>query len=150
MSSDTRGRSVVQPWVQGLQIKEQSVLLLSLRGCDTAAKEDPGKLVTRALRRVVLHNGHAKPGSFMYEGPLSALHFVGADACPMHWYMHVVHAIEIVGYRHPIFDVSREFRRVYLEACVGLHLTPETLDEMDVRLSGDFDNPCDRDWEPML
>jgi len=145
-------KSVVKSWLSSLSIKEQSVVLLALRGCDTAVKDDPSKRVTRALRALVLHNGNPEPGSFMllpklidgtpvYDPPLQ---LKGIDGYPMHWYMHTVHAVEIVAYRHPDPRIRSAFKEVYEYACrEHLHMNPETEEQLTQRLAEQWDNPCD-------
>lgn len=149
-------KSVVKSWLSALSIKEQSVLLLALRGCDTSVKDDPSKRVTRALRWLCLHNGNPDPGSFMlvpfadhddmpYDPPLQ---LKGIDGYPMHWYMHTVHAAEIVAYRHPDQGIRKAFLAVYEHACrEHLHMTPETVEQMTDRLREQWDNPCEAPWQ---
>lgn len=114
-------------------------MLLALRGCDTVAKHGPGKDVTRALRRVVLKNAMKVSESFMVnDKPVPpALDQGAVDGAPHHWLMHLIHAAEIVGYRHPDDELRRAWRAWYEDACAQLHMNPETQEQMRLRLAGD-------------
>lgn len=56
------------------------------------------------------------------------------DALPHHFQMHLVHAAEIVGYKHPDLVIRNWWHRLYLRLVHSLHLHPETEAEMDSRL----------------
>lgn len=97
--------SVIKPWVFTLPFRMQSVLLLSLRGCDGVAKDDHSKAVTRTLRGLVFNN--ADPTNTFITDAFPAKEKVEAflwdlDAYPMHFVMHTTHAAEIIGYKYPL------------------------------------------------
>jgi len=48
--------------------------------------------------------------------------------------MHLIHAAEILGYKHPIIYIRRFWNIFYLDGVKDLHLHPETEAEMDKRL----------------
>lgn len=56
------------------------------------------------------------------------------DAIPHHFQMHLLHAIEILGYKHPRRHVGEWWQRVYIRLVHSLHLHPETEAELDRRL----------------
>lgn len=56
------------------------------------------------------------------------------DELPHHWQMHFMHAVEIVGYKHPKADVRAWWNQVYLRLVHDFHLFPETEAQMDSRL----------------
>lgn len=56
------------------------------------------------------------------------------DALPHHFQMHLMHAIEILGYKHPDQRVRAWWFKVYVRLVSDLHLHPETEEEMDGRL----------------
>ncbi|TXH17965.1 MAG: hypothetical protein E6R03_02970 [Hyphomicrobiaceae bacterium] len=57
-----------------------------------------------------------------------------ADAIPHHFQMHFLHAIEILGYKHPRRHIAEWWQRVYIRLVHSLHLHPETEAELDRRL----------------
>ena len=56
------------------------------------------------------------------------------DALPHHYQMHFMHAVEILGYKHPRVDVRLFWNRLYLRLVNDFHLHPETEAELDERL----------------
>lgn len=138
MKRSAEPESVVQPWVAACSFKEQTVLLLALRGCDTVAKHSAGKAVTRALRRIVLKNAMTDPSAFMTDQPYApGLDQGEVDGAPHHWLMHLIHAAEVVGFRHPDSGLRASWRDWYVDACQQMHMSPETEAEMRARLAGD-------------
>lgn len=134
-------QSVVQEWLAEVcTLKQQTVLLSALRGCDGRPKEDPSKPVTRAFRATILYSAHKNPGdqTFMQSNPHGAVRAWlndGVDSYPMHWLIHFMHAIEIVGYKHPNERVATFWLGVYCQLCDVLHLRPETKSTLDRRLA---------------
>lgn len=63
------------------------------------------------------------------------------DELPFHFFMHVLHAAEILGYKHPTAWIRAYWRGFYLRMVNDQHLYPEGEEEMDRRLS---DN--EREW----
>lgn len=129
--------SVLQPWLETIPIRMQSTLLLGLRGPDAAAPNV--KKITRWLRGLVF-----KPGN-----PANAREFMGVmperiaekDAThkeleffPMHYYSHLMHALEVVGYCHPNAGVAARASGLFIDMCTLLHLPPETYDDFYARL----------------
>lgn len=136
-------QSVLQPWVEEIGLRYQGVLMGAIRGCDTAPKNDPSKLLTRCFRNEVLKS--------FTEDPKQSASFIEAvephelgermknflrnwDHYPMHFVMHFVHAAEVVGRFHsdPIQrDIWNAF---YEEACRKMHMTPESTATLRARL----------------
>lgn len=56
------------------------------------------------------------------------------DALPHHFQMHFMHAVEILGYKHPNTRIRMFWRATYDRLARDLHLTPETESAMDERL----------------
>jgi len=56
------------------------------------------------------------------------------DEVPHHFHMHLVHAAEILGYKHPVEWIRAWWGRLYLQLVADAHLHPETEAEMDKRL----------------
>jgi hypothetical protein len=142
--SALRRRSVVKDWLGALPFKQQSVVLIAVRGCDGLPKSDPSKALVRWYRRTVLNNadrpGSAGFGTFMLaEAPSLDGPDVGfldsPDHYPVHWLMHFLHGVEIVGYKHPEDEVRSYWSEVYRRGVRALHLNVETMGELDARLA---------------
>lgn len=170
-TSNVAEKPVLQDWVLRLPYMQQSVLVSAVRGADNLPKEHPSKAINRWLRRCFMlsaFDGHPLlrpdlPGGGSFTGPSINLpgtgtltddqcwsamkqvaedYFRTVDELPHHYQLHVLHAAEILGYKHPD-DWCRqwwwEFYRVYVNK---LHLYPEPEPVMDKRLG---DRP--RDWK---
>jgi len=57
------------------------------------------------------------------------------DVYPMHWLMHIVHAFEILGYKHPTYKDRQRCLWFYELLAHCFHLFKETEIEMDLRLN---------------
>jgi hypothetical protein len=149
----TDKRVSVQPdWALALPMQQQSVLFLSSRGPDGVTKKHPCKDIQRAFRATVLKAARygrtleygERGDSFMCLkqfaqdeawGAAVEAFFDGVDSLPHHFTMHLIHAAEILGYKHPDARFRIRWRNFYERGVEDLHLTPETEDEMDKRLS---------------
>lgn len=150
MSNNTQSRSVLQDWTQKLSFMQQTVLLTAIRGPDGLRKDSPAKPLLRAYRRTILLSaieGRAldpyEPGGGSFTAPV--LHpeglrgvmkdFIrGCDEYPHHFLMHVIHAAEIVGYKHPELEVCDIWHGFYVALCQDAHMNPETEAQLDYRL----------------
>jgi hypothetical protein len=56
------------------------------------------------------------------------------DAIPHHFQLHLLHAVEIAGYKHPDDLVRAWWRRTYERLVHDMHLWPETEEQLDRRL----------------
>lgn len=141
--------SILQDWVAELGLRHQGVLLAAVRGCDTETRHGPSKLLSRCYRAEIL-NAHAgdprKSKSFIEKVPIPQLkdRMVAVlddhDSLPHHFFMHLVHAAEIVGYCHPDPYVGEVWVWFYFAACNKLHMNPETMQQLDERLNADEDS----------
>lgn len=61
------------------------------------------------------------------------------DAIPHHFQLHFMHAIEIVGYKHPDELIREWWHSTYLRLVHDMHLWPETEEQLDKRLGDDRD-----------
>jgi len=132
--------SVVKPWLSLCSLKQQTVLLSALRGCDGKMKEDYSKPFTRKLRGVLLFNagGIQTAGKFMadFVGGTEITKFVSnLDHYPMHWLLHFLHAAEIIGYKHPEKEIREWWFFLYKEITNAIHLNIETEKQLDERLA---------------
>lgn len=137
-------KSVLQNWVMELGLRHQGVMLCAIRGCDTAPKDDPSKMLSRCLRQEIL-NAHvgdpAKSISFIELVDVDELgrrmkaFLKNCDHYPQHYVSHLMHAAEVVGYKKP----SEQWLWFYQKLCNGFHLNPETESQLDARLNADED-----------
>lgn len=139
-------KSVVQDWLSGDNIswKQQTVVLSSLRGCDGQSKYDLSKKLTRQLRSTILHNAGAADTSFMRNTmTLEEVRELAEDSdkYPIHYYMHALHACEVIGFKHPDKEIREWFNGAYLIMVDALHLKPETEEECDYRLRDGVNTP---------
>jgi hypothetical protein len=125
---------VLQDWMGELPWKQQSVIISSLRGPDTSRPASV-KVITRWLRGITQNN--ADPSTdYMRNLPFLSLEDFQRDLeyCTMHYYCHLMHAMEIIGYNHPE-EQTKDIALGYYAAMVEfLHLNPETKDELNSRL----------------
>jgi len=137
--------SLLKPWVTALTIQAQGCLVCALRGPDAAHRDDPARALVRALRATVVCNAKdvGPDDVFMGDGTGVCakdevdLFFESVDQQPHHWYLHFVHAAEIVGYMHPNDEIRSFWGGFYARAVDGLHLSPEALEVMLQRLRRD-------------
>lgn len=152
-------QSVTQEWVLSLSLMQQTVLLTAIRGPDGQAKYAGVKMLLRWYRRCVLisaldgcvltdpisDNGGSFTGpSLKGEDDLDPwcdrmMTHVNAylrelDAIPHHFQLHFLHAVEIVGYKHPDAMIAGWWLNLYQRLVNDLHLHPETEAELDSRL----------------
>lgn len=151
---------VTQPWVHSISMMQQSVLLAAIRGPDGLAKYGGGaKMLLRWYRRCILlsamdgkvlanpidENGGSFTGPSL-DGPDDLDHWSErmqqhvhdylrqVDALPHHYQMHFMHAVEIVGYKHPDTVIRHFWHQLYLRLVNDFHLWPETEEQLDERL----------------
>lgn len=62
------------------------------------------------------------------------------DALPHHFHLHLMHAFQIVGYKHPDTDIGSWFQGTYERFVYDMHLNAETEEHMDKRLSDNRDS----------
>lgn len=131
--------SVLQPWVETMPIRMQSTLLLGLRGPDGHSTTYI-KQWTRWLRGLVFRPGNPENvGQFMNlndpplledKGPLAQELYV----MPQHYYSHLMHAVEVVAYRHPGTRTSNIAMEMYIRMADVMHLHTESPIEFEDRL----------------
>jgi len=57
------------------------------------------------------------------------------DEMTLHYYVHAMHAFQILGENHPNNEVADFWQGVYLRMVNALHLMPEPVEELNRRLS---------------
>lgn len=126
-------RSVVRAWLSEASLKQQTVMLCALRGCDGLPKEDPAKDMVRWIRSVILIS--ADNGStFMKEPDFNRFWENGIDHYPVHWLLHFAHACQIIGYFCPDEREATRATDFYEKIVSALHLKRETYDDNRERL----------------
>lgn len=149
-------KSVLQDWVMELPLREQGTLLTGVRGCDLAPKNPPSinerygcstgddtpeRQLTAFLRFCVLNPADEReidiPGAFFQSKPPENWKPSQFGHYPLHWFTHLMHCYEVVGYRHPHPGISRQARDIYERMARSLHLWPESKNQMIERLSED-------------
>lgn len=134
----TDERCVLQDWVvECCTWKQQTVLLCALRGTDSAGTPTV-KSLTRWLRRTVLKNAAPNKTFMQDEGlPLVAVleeQPQSFDMLSVHFFGHLMHAFEVVGYCHPNPRVSNAATHWYHAMCNYLHIEPEPYNVFKDRL----------------
>lgn len=143
-------KSVLQDWVMELPLREQGTLLTSVRGCDSEAKVwdsvgvaySPGRRLTAFIRFCFLNPADEREvdfqeGSFFQSKPPQNFKPSEFGHLPLHWYTHVMHALEIIGYRHPNKELAGRAGSLYIAMVYALHLNCELEEQMINRLSED-------------
>ena len=138
--------SVLQEWVMDLHLREQGTLLTAVRGCDLTPKNpDTLNSTERRLhqffRYCIMIPADDREvginGAFFQSEPPRDWRSSEFGHYPLHWYTHLMHAFEVVGYRHPDHNIRMEAEAIYVKFVTGLHLYPEDRLEMTKRLSED-------------
>lgn len=139
--------SVLREWVMELPLREQGTLLTVIRGCDLTPKYPLDSLERRtvaALRYAICIPADARevdsePGCFMsaHIPMASKFKFSAFGQYPQHYVAHLIHAIEVLGYRHPNQEQRDAWHSLYLKGVDSLHLMPESRDHFIKRLSED-------------
>ena len=128
-----------------LPLREQGTLIVALRGCDSAPKfplDSPERRITAAIRYAVCipadqREVDSEPGAFMtahIPNDVKPSHF---EHYPQHWVGHIIHACEVLGYRHPDTWQAAQWFKLYEGFCRSLHLPTEHPQDMKERLSED-------------
>ena len=125
---------VLQAWMAELPWKQQSVIFSSLRGPDLSRPIAVKKL-NRWLRSVTQNN--ADPSTeYMKKIVLPKIEDLKEEVgyCTMHYFTHLLHALEIIGYNHPEEKTKDIAIRYYAAMVDFLHLNPETKEQLNKRL----------------
>lgn len=79
----------------------------------------------------------AEEGSFFQSSPPAPFKPSALGHLPLHWYSHIMHALEIIGYLHPELEVREQAFKLYKSLVSSLHLNVETPTEQWDRLTED-------------
>lgn len=146
--------TVFQEWMFPLPMQQQSVLVLACRGPDGVGKFHPTKKIVARYRATVLKAAYLGRAmkvdeydktTFMslekfsdqlhWNDEVMAPFLSHVDEIPHHYYMHLMHGAEIIGYKHPDFLFRRRWFEFYEVCCRDLHLNPESKLEFHARLN---------------
>lgn len=138
-------KSVLQDWVMELPLREQGTLMTAVRGCDFTPKyplDSPERVLVAAIRFAFMvpadpREVDAEIGCFMVSAIPSDFKPSALGHYPLHWVTHVMHAAEVIAYRHPIDGMRKAWTFLYVDLCRTLHVKPEFKEEMIARLSED-------------
>jgi hypothetical protein len=156
------GKSVLQDWVMTLTFMQQSVLIAAVRGPDGIRKNHPVKVLMRWYRRCILlsafsgtvfENAYEKGGG-SFTGPVDngvcknladafKQYLESVDELPHHFQLHFMHAVEILGYKHPNSVHRAYWNNIYNRIVNDAHLRPETEQAMDRRLGDNENHWCE-------
>lgn len=128
-----------------LPLREQGTLINGSRGCDVAPKNPLDSLerrLTAAIRWSFMNCADPReidfePGCYMISKIPEPKQLSGIGHYPQHWFSHVWHAVEVLGYRHPDPVIRGKWLAFYLAMCKDQHTNPETREQMIVRLGED-------------
>jgi hypothetical protein len=137
---------VMRDWVSQLPLRHQGVLVTAIRGCDGAPKDDPSKALSCSIRRAIMNPADYRETTYergffgfsasrMKKDIEQFLHSL--DQYPLHYVTHLMHASEIIGYKHPNRNVCMFFNLVYRAMVKKFHLLPEQEGSLDERLTLD-------------
>lgn len=149
--------SVLQDWVMELPLRAQGTLVAGIRGCDLALKnpcdidEQFGcstgestveRGLSAFLRFCTLNTPDPReigmPGAWIQPAPPWDWKPSQLGHYPLHWYSHLMHSFEVVGYMHPDeFGLAETAATIYYRLVENLHLHPESRNEMIARLTAD-------------
>lgn len=81
-------------------------------------------------------NGEQLSDTFQWDKMKSVVDYfiVARDEMPHHYFGHFMHAVQILGYKHPDPVIRDFWHSIYLRMVDCLHLYPEMEEHMDMRL----------------
>lgn len=100
-------------------------------------KRPLGYLAAAELRDQTRHEAEGAVWRSSWLGALDdwvSAYLRGLDEVPHHYQLHFMHAVEIVGFKHPDELIRTWWHGVYLRLVRDMHLHPEREEELDRRL----------------
>jgi hypothetical protein len=137
--------SVLQDWVMALPLREQGTLLTAVRGCDLTPKyplDSPARNLVASIRWAFMNPADRREvdreiGCFFRSQVPITIKPSAFGHYPQHYVSHLMHAMEVLAYRHPDPNVAGKFLGIYVRFCLSLHVQPESFDDFVARLSED-------------
>jgi hypothetical protein len=138
-------RSVLQDWVMELPLREQGTLLTAVRGCDLTPKyplDSVERRLVACIRGAFMVPADEREvdkenGSFMSRRIPLTFKPSALGHYPLHWVTHVMHAAEVLGYRHPEEEIAGAWLAVYAKLCTSFHVPMESFEDFEERMSED-------------
>lgn len=136
--------SVLQPWVEELPLRAQGTLLTVVRNCDISEKVVDQCSIDRQLvaflRYCFLVPADPREVDypcawFQTEPPEFKQSLFGHF--PLHWYTHIMHACEVIGFYHPDGKLRNQAFHIYDQFVHGLHLNGEGWSQFINRIEED-------------
>jgi hypothetical protein len=150
MENQKTPKSVLQAWVMELPLRYQGTLLTAVRGCDLQPKAwtstgvafSPGRRITAFIRCCFMNPADEREvdheeGAFFMSTPPRPFKPSNFGHLPQHWYSHVMHALEIIGYHHPSKLIREMAFPLYAQMVHSMHLNVETVEQLHNRLTED-------------
>lgn len=102
----------------------------------------PGRRLTSFIRYCFMvpadpREVNSEEGAFMMSDPPIPFKPSEFGHLPQHWYSHAMHALEVIGYRHPDLQIRVIARKLYEKMVSNLHLEIEPFSVFVKRLSED-------------
>jgi hypothetical protein len=148
--------SVLQEWVMELPLRVQGTLLTGIRCCDLSPKNpicvdeqfgcSTGEMSAERhlhafLRYCTLVPADPReidvPWAWFQSQPPANWKPSQFGHYPLHWFSHLMHCFEVVGYCHPDAALAHIGNEIYRRLVRSLHLEPETKEDMLRRLQID-------------
>ena len=133
-----------------LPLRFQGTLLTAVRGCDDEPKSwtrtgvaySQGRRITAYIRWCFMNPADpreidAEEGAFFMSTPPAPFKPSNFGHLPQHWYSHIMHALEIIAYYHPVASVSRVAFDMYEDMVHSFHLNIESKEQQWKRLTED-------------
>lgn len=144
---------LLHDWMDNIPLQQQAVLVMACRGFDGTTKHSPHKPLVRTIRAHCLVA--ARYGRPWTEGDgysdFMTLDYITDqdkwnhtceqfitdwDSYNVHAALHLIHAVEVLGYKHPNVNYRERWCKLYFYVCDEcLHMEPETPENMDARLN---------------
>jgi hypothetical protein len=143
-------KSVLQNWVMELPLRFQGTLLTAVRGCDDEPKSwtktgvafSQGRRLVAFIRYAFMNPADpreidAEEGAFFMSTPPDPFKPSQFGHLPQHWYSHVMHGLEVIGYYHPDLTIRYKANYLYKMMVKNMHLNMESSTEQWDRLTED-------------
>lgn len=142
---ENKTRSVLQDWVMELPLRAQGTLLTCVRGCDLTPKhplDSTERTLVAFLRYCFMvpadpREVDKEPGCFFQSKPPKKWKASELGHYPLHWYSHMMHSVEVIGYCHPDHLIRAECLEIYMKLVDSLHLRHEKISDLYDRLMED-------------
>lgn len=131
-----RENYVLQKWMGEIPLKQQSVLLSSLRGPDNTCSNNIKK-ITKWIRATIQKNADPTNKGYMHPDDLPLIGEIEKELeyCTVHYAVHLMSALEIIGYQHPDKKIASIANSYYNNLVSQIfYMQPETRKQLNCRL----------------